>query len=226
MHQELPGEIHLLFKRPGEYYRRRLHSMRTLLCSMSAECKRNKKRHRQSKGACLQQPSGVCKHSAFFYCHYDHVTITSMRKSLLQLGFEDVEETAAGASMVKKRYEEITGSGKQDVIVTTCCHTVNLLVQKYFPDALPYLAAVVSPMQAHCRDIKRRVPMPELYLSARAYQKKRRRKAVPMMWTVCSRLRSCPNGLMRKRSLLNILKTPCRNPAPDCFLSPVEFCRP
>ena len=42
--------------------------------------------------------------------------------------------------------------------VSTCCHSVNLLVQKYFPDVLPYLADVVSPMQAHCRDIKRRVP--------------------------------------------------------------------
>ena len=47
---------------------------------------------------------------------------------------------------------------QQDVIISTCCHTVNLLVQKHFPKAIPYLAQVVSPMQAHCLDIKQRHP--------------------------------------------------------------------
>ena len=35
---------------------------------------------------------------------------------------------------------------------------INLLIQKYFPRVLPYLADVLSPMQAHCEDIKRRIP--------------------------------------------------------------------
>jgi uncharacterized Fe-S cluster-containing protein len=35
---------------------------------------------------------------------------------------------------------------------------VNLLIQKYYPEALPYAAHIVSPMLAHCMDIKRRVP--------------------------------------------------------------------
>ena len=37
-------------------------------------------------------------------------------------------------------------------------HFSVLLIQKYFPKELPYLAPVVSPMQAHCKDIKRRNP--------------------------------------------------------------------
>jgi uncharacterized Fe-S cluster-containing protein len=44
------------------------------------------------------------------------------------------------------------------VIFSSCCHTVNVLVQKYFPEALDYLAPVISPMLAHCLDIKRRIP--------------------------------------------------------------------
>ena len=36
--------------------------------------------------------------------------------------------------------------------------SVNLLIEKYHPEALPYLAAVVSPMQAHCRKIKKENP--------------------------------------------------------------------
>ena len=43
-------------------------------------------------------------------------------------------------------------------MISSCCHSVNLLVQKYYPEALKYLADVVSPMQAHCLDIKRRYP--------------------------------------------------------------------
>ena len=43
-------------------------------------------------------------------------------------------------------------------MISSCCHSVNLLIQKHFPAALPYLANVVSPMQAHAADIKRRNP--------------------------------------------------------------------
>ena len=60
--------------------------------------------------------------------------------------------------MVKKEYERMLREDKRDVIISSCCHSINLLVQKYFPGALPYLADVVSPMQAHCLDIKRRFP--------------------------------------------------------------------
>ncbi|MBQ2256741.1 MAG: PAS domain-containing protein, partial [Clostridia bacterium] len=35
---------------------------------------------------------------------------------------------------------------------------VNLLIQKYFPSCLEYLADVMSPMLAHCADIKKRNP--------------------------------------------------------------------
>ena len=34
----------------------------------------------------------------------------------------------------------------------------NLLIQKYYANCLPYLADVISPMQAHAADIKRRYP--------------------------------------------------------------------
>ena len=47
---------------------------------------------------------------------------------------------------------------EHDIIITSCCHSINLLIQKYFPAELPYLADVMSPMQAHCVDIKKRIP--------------------------------------------------------------------
>ncbi len=93
-----------------------------------------------------------------FIANYEGVGIESMRKALKKLGFFDAEETAIGATIVKKEYEHMINEENRDIIITSCCHSVNLLIQKYFPAELPYLADVLSPMQAHCRDIKRRHP--------------------------------------------------------------------
>lgn len=91
-----------------------------------------------------------------FVANYEGVGIGSMKSALKKLGFFDVEETAVGATIVKKEYEKMLAEGTRSIIISSCCHSVNLLIQKYFPDCLPYLAGVLSPMQAHCRDIKRR----------------------------------------------------------------------
>lgn len=93
-----------------------------------------------------------------FVANYDGVGIGAMRSALKKLGFADVEETAVGATIVKNEYERILEQEERDVIISSCCHAVNLLIQKYFPSELKYLADVVSPMQAHCLDIKRRCP--------------------------------------------------------------------
>ena len=93
-----------------------------------------------------------------FVANYEGVGIGAMRRALKALGFADAEETAVGATIVKAEYERLADEGTQDVIITSCCHSVNLLIQKYFPSQLPSLAKVLSPMQAHCRDIKARIP--------------------------------------------------------------------
>ena len=93
-----------------------------------------------------------------FIANYDGVGINGMRKALKKLGFYDVEETAIGATVVKSEYERMLKEDERDVIISSCCHSINLLIQKHFPQALEYLADVVSPMQAHCKDIKSRFP--------------------------------------------------------------------
>ena len=93
-----------------------------------------------------------------FVANYDDASISSMRKALQKLGFYDVEETAIGATIVKNEYERMLKEEDRDIIITSCCHSINLLIQKYFPAELEYLADVVSPMQAHCMDIKKRHP--------------------------------------------------------------------
>ncbi len=93
-----------------------------------------------------------------FIANYEGVGINAMSDALKKLGFYDVEETAIGATIVKKEYERMLKEDERDIIITSCCHSINLLIQKYFPAELEYLADVVSPMQAHCIDIKKRIP--------------------------------------------------------------------
>ena len=93
-----------------------------------------------------------------FIANYDGVGIESMRRALKKLGFADVEETAIGATIVKSEYERMLHEEDRDIIISSCCHSINLLIQKYFPSSLEYLADVMSPMQAHCADIKKRIP--------------------------------------------------------------------
>lgn len=93
-----------------------------------------------------------------FIANYDDITIKSIEKALISMGFAGVEETAIGATIVKNQYEKIIAEDKLDVIISSCCPSINMLIQKHYTDALPYLAPVMSPMQAHCKDIKRRYP--------------------------------------------------------------------
>lgn len=92
-----------------------------------------------------------------FIANYDGIGINGMRKALKKLGFAEVEETAVGATIVKTEYEKMLEEQKRDVVISSCCHSVNLLIQKYFPKELNYLADILSPMQAHATDIKSRV---------------------------------------------------------------------
>lgn len=89
-----------------------------------------------------------------FIANYEDIGINGMRAALKKLGFADADETAIGASIVKTEYEKILAQKTKDIVISSCCHSINLLIQKYFPDLLPYLADVVSPMQAHAKYLK------------------------------------------------------------------------
>lgn len=93
-----------------------------------------------------------------FIANYGGAGIEALSDALKKLGFTDVEETAIGATIVKKEYERLLKEEKRDIVISSCCHSVNLLIQKYFHAELKYLADVLSPMQAHCLDIKKRFP--------------------------------------------------------------------
>ena len=93
-----------------------------------------------------------------FIANYEGYNFESLDDALKHLGFKGTFETAEGATGVKNAYDELVNKNDSDVIISTCCHSVNLLVQKHFPEATKYLAKVASPMQAHAKRIKKDHP--------------------------------------------------------------------
>ena len=87
--------------------------------------------------------------------YYENTDISAIRDSLMKLGFFAVEETAIGATIVKKAYDEMINEGR-DVVISSCCHSINLLIEKRYPECLPFLADVLTPMQAHGLNIRER----------------------------------------------------------------------
>lgn len=84
--------------------------------------------------------------------------IEELAVMLKKLGFAETRETAMGAYLVKSEYEKMVREKRQDIILSTCCPSAVRLVQKYYPDLVPCLAPVISPMEAHARYIKEKDP--------------------------------------------------------------------
>ena len=93
-----------------------------------------------------------------FISYYSFTSFDELKSALLKLGFSNIEETAIGATIVKKAYDEMLEEPDRDVVISSCCHSINLLIQKHYPTAKKYLADVLSPMLAHGKDIKTRDP--------------------------------------------------------------------
>lgn len=89
-----------------------------------------------------------------FAANFEGANIAMMKAALKALGFADAEETAIGAAIVTREYERMIEDNPNRVIISSCCHTVNTLIQKYYPEAIPMLAPVMSPMMAHSTVLK------------------------------------------------------------------------
>lgn len=84
--------------------------------------------------------------------------IEQINEALCRLGFAEVRETSEGAAAVTEEYAAILKEHKMDNIITTCCPSVNDLIEIYYPQLIPYMAPVVSPMIAHGMIIKKKMP--------------------------------------------------------------------
>ena len=78
-----------------------------------------------------------------------HHSIGQVNTALRRLGFTDVRETSEGAAVVTAEYDRLLAEGQMENIITTCCPSVNDLIEIYYPQLVPLMAPVVSPMVAH-----------------------------------------------------------------------------
>ena len=60
-------------------------------------------------------------------------TIGQVKAALKKLGFADVRETSEGAALVTEEYTRLLQEGKMENIITTCCPSVNDLIEIYYP---------------------------------------------------------------------------------------------
>ena len=75
---------------------------------------------------------------------------------LKKLGFYAVEETVVGANLVTKVYDTYAKMPGDQCYITSCCPTVNAMIQKHYPEILPFLIPVVSPVACHSKLLKRK----------------------------------------------------------------------
>lgn len=97
-------------------------------------------------------------HPAFFaqYAGLDFEDISFMLK---QLGFTEVYDAAEGGAVMKKMYEELLkGKTDSEVVISSQCMVVTLLVERKYPELLTKMARIPSMMQIHAQMIKQRDP--------------------------------------------------------------------
>ncbi|MFV3013643.1 [Fe-Fe] hydrogenase large subunit C-terminal domain-containing protein [Clostridium botulinum] len=75
--------------------------------------------------------------------------------SLKTLGIKYAEETALGADMTTRLYKSFLKESKQDYYITTACPSLNLLVEKYYPELVKYMLPFMSPMVCHGKILKK-----------------------------------------------------------------------
>lgn len=93
-----------------------------------------------------------------YIANYEDMTFSAMEEAFKKLGFAGAGETALGATIVKNEYDDMVAKSDGQVIISSCCHSINLLIQKHYPECLPNLASILSPMQAHSQMLKAEHP--------------------------------------------------------------------
>lgn len=80
--------------------------------------------------------------------HYEIVPI------LRKLGFSYIQETALAAEYVAQEHIALLNCDQSLPLITSCCPVIVDLVEIHYPELIPYLAPVLSPMALHGKMLK------------------------------------------------------------------------
>lgn len=90
-----------------------------------------------------------------YLAQYGNISFNDLKQALKQLGFTDAFDAAEGGAAVRRAYEELLEKRKDDsIIISSQCAVVTLLVERHYPELIPYLAPVPSMMQVHREMLK------------------------------------------------------------------------
>ncbi len=87
--------------------------------------------------------------------YFEIATFNQIEDALRQLGFAAAEETAFGAEMVGLAHGDLVHQMRNRwPLIASSCPVVVSLVEHCYPDLIPHLAPIVSPMIAHGRYLR------------------------------------------------------------------------
>lgn len=71
------------------------------------------------------------------------------------LGFDQIHETSFGAELVAREHQR---RGFEKPLISSSCPVIVNLIEKHYPELIPLLAPIISPMVAHGYFLKKRYP--------------------------------------------------------------------
>lgn len=78
--------------------------------------------------------------------------------AIKSLGFAGVSETALGAQEVSASCAQLLSEGENPLLISSACPSVIHLIEQYYPQLVPYITKVDSPLQAHAKMLKKAFP--------------------------------------------------------------------
>ena len=162
-----------------ENHRANIIESKCILCGKCTHvCPQNAKKVHSEKDSILEMIANkstkvVASIAPSFVSSFGVYDFAVMEDALKSIGFDIVEETAIGAKLVTAEYDKLLKEKKFTNLITSACPAINKMIQIYYPEALKYLAPVVSPMVAHAKTIKKRYPDSKIIFIGPCIAKKR-----------------------------------------------------
>ncbi|MDD3924827.1 MAG: [Fe-Fe] hydrogenase large subunit C-terminal domain-containing protein [Erysipelotrichaceae bacterium] len=156
----------------------RIVESRCILCGKCTEvCPQNAKRVHSDSELIIemlkQDEMVIASIAPSFVSSFAIDDFSIMYQALIKLGFDHAEETAVGAKVVTAQYKNLLAKNDYQNFITSACPAVNEMIKMYYPEALPYLAPVDSPMVAHAKMIKKAYPMAKVVFIGPCIAKKK-----------------------------------------------------
>lgn len=74
--------------------------------------------------------------------------------ALRLLGIHYIEETTVAIDILQDYYKNVLSKTNNKYIISSTCATMNIFIQKYYPELIPYMITVLPPMMVHGKLLK------------------------------------------------------------------------